>query len=136
MASPNALYVIERGGNNARAALTAIQGGAPAGPTILSTALSFAADIGTIVDELKLAGAQHIIVWDTPNLGVAPAVEAGGALAAGLGTALAAGMNVALAARLAGIRSRDGDLTRSIGVRIYQRDGCLRGYPRRELQQL
>jgi outer membrane lipase/esterase len=93
VASPNALYVIEGGGNDARAALAAIAGGAQPGPTILSTALSFAANIGTIVNELKLAGAQHIVVWDTPNLGLSPAVAAAGPAAAGLGSFLAASMN-------------------------------------------
>ena len=78
VASPNALYAIAGGGNDARDALIAIAGGAPVGPTILATALSFAANIGTIVDQLQSAGAQHIVVWDTPNLGLAPAVVAGG----------------------------------------------------------
>jgi outer membrane lipase/esterase len=68
----------------------------------LSTALSFAANIGTIVNELKLAGAQHIVVWDTPNLGLSPAVAAAGPAAAGLGSFLAASMNAALAAQPAG----------------------------------
>ncbi len=102
VASPNALYVIEGGGNNARAALAAIAGGVAPGPTILSTAVSFAANIGTIVDELQLAGAKHIVVWDTPNIGLAPAVAAAGPAAAGLGSFLAASMNAALAVRLAG----------------------------------
>jgi outer membrane lipase/esterase len=102
VASPNALYVIEGGGNNVRAALAAIAGGALPGPTILSTALSFAANIGTIVDQLQAAGAQHIVVWDTPNVGLSPAVEAAGPLAAGLASFLAASMNAALAQRLAG----------------------------------
>jgi outer membrane lipase/esterase len=103
VASPNALYVVEGGGNDARAALATIAGcpaAACLGPTVAATAASFAANVGTIVDELKLAGAQHIIVWDTPNLGLAPAVAAAGASA--LGTFLAASMNAALALRLAG----------------------------------
>jgi outer membrane lipase/esterase len=99
-ASPNALYVIEGGGNDARAALTAIAGGAAVGPTVAATAASFAANVLTIVNELNLAGAQHIIVWDTPNLGLAPAVAAAGA--SGLGTFLASSMNAALAGLLAG----------------------------------
>ena len=77
-ASPNGLYVIAGGGNDARAALTAIGGGASIPGTILSTANSFAANVGSIVDALQAAGAQHIIVWDAPNLGLAPAVAAGG----------------------------------------------------------
>ena len=99
-ASPNALYVVEGGGNDARAALTAIAGGAPVGPTVASTVASFVANIATIVTELKAAGAQHIIVWDTPNLGLAPAVMAAGAAVAG--SSLAAAMNAALALELSG----------------------------------
>ena len=100
VASPNALYAIAGGGNDARDALIAIAGGAPVDPTILATALSFAANIGTIVDQLQSAGAQHIVVWDTPNIGLAPAVVAAGG--ASLGSFLAASMNAALAQRLAG----------------------------------
>jgi outer membrane lipase/esterase len=99
-ASPNGLYVIAGGGNDARAALTAIGGGANIPATILATATSFAANVGTIVDALQAAGAQHIVVWDAPNVGLAPAVVAAGA--ADLATFLAASMNSALAARLAG----------------------------------
>ncbi|HEV7576125.1 MAG TPA: SGNH/GDSL hydrolase family protein [Caldimonas sp.] len=99
-ASPTALYVVAGGGNDVRGALAAIAGGADVGATIASTALSFAANVGTIVDELQAAGAQHIIVWDTPNVGLAPAVVAAGG--ADLATFLAGSMNAALAARLAG----------------------------------
>ena len=76
-ASANALYVIEGGGNDARAAFSLIQEPArPFGPTVMATAAAFAANVGTIVDELKSAGAQHIVVWDTPNLALSPAVAA------------------------------------------------------------
>jgi outer membrane lipase/esterase len=99
-ASPNALYVVEGGGNDALAALTAIGMGAPRDPTVAATAASFAANIHAIVNELNLAGAQHIIVWDTPNIGRTPLVTAMGASA--LGTSLASSMNAALAGVLAG----------------------------------
>ena len=99
-ASADGLYVIAGGGNNARAALDLIKGGADIPTTILATAASFAANVGTIVDALQAAGAQHIVVWDAPNVGLAPAVVAAGA--ADLATFLAASMNSALAARLAG----------------------------------
>jgi outer membrane lipase/esterase len=101
-ASPDGLYVIAGGGNDARAALAAIGGGASIPGTILATATSFAANVGSIVDALQAAGAQHIIVWDAPNLGVAPALLAAGPATAGLATTLSASMNAALAARLAG----------------------------------
>ena len=100
--SANALYVIAGGGNDARAALGAIAAcsGVCLGPTVATTATQYAANVHTIVDALQAAGAQHIIVWNTPNLGLAPAVAAAGA--SGLGTFLAASMNAALAAQLAG----------------------------------
>ena len=99
--SANALYVIAGGGNDARAALGAIAAcqGACAGPTVAATAATFAANVGSIVDALQAAGAKNIVVWNTPNLGLAPAVAAAGA--SGLGTFLAASMNAALAAKLA-----------------------------------
>jgi len=100
--SANALYIIAGGGNDARAALGAIAAcsGVCLGPTVATTATQYAANVHTIVDALQAAGAQHIIVWNTPNLGLAPAVAAAGA--SGLGTFLAASMNAALAAQLAG----------------------------------
>jgi outer membrane lipase/esterase len=103
VAPSGALYVIEGGGNNARGALAAIAGGAPVNATVASTASTFASDTLTMVDELEAAGAQHIVVWDTPNLGLAPAVAAGGPVAAALGSAVATAMNAALATALAGI---------------------------------
>jgi outer membrane lipase/esterase len=102
VASSTALYVVAGGGNNARAALGAVQGGADLATTAASAAASFASDVGNIVDALEAAGARHILVWDTPNLGAAPAVQAGGAGAIFAGSFLAAQMNLALAARLAG----------------------------------
>jgi outer membrane lipase/esterase len=105
VASPTALYVIEGGGNDARAALLAIAAlppGTNPGPTIAATAAAYAANVGAIVDQLQLAGAQHIVVWDTPNLGLAPAVAAGGPPVASLATFIASSMNFALASRLFG----------------------------------
>jgi outer membrane lipase/esterase len=102
VASPNALYVIAGGGNDARAALSAIGTSPPSSAPgiIAATAASFAANILTIVNELNLDGAHHIVVWDTPNLGLAPAVAAQGA--ATLGTLLAEAMNADLAKELVG----------------------------------
>ncbi|MBN8990184.1 MAG: SGNH/GDSL hydrolase family protein [Rhizobiales bacterium] len=94
-ASANGLYVIAGGGNDARAVLN---GQATAAATIAA----FAANVGAIVDQLQAAGAKHIVVWNTPNLGLAPAVAAAGLAASAFGTSLAMQMNQALAARLAG----------------------------------
>jgi outer membrane lipase/esterase len=101
-ASATALYVIAGGGNDARAALGQIAAcaGLCAGPTVATTATQYATNVGAIVDALQASGAKHIVVWNTPNLGLAPAVAAAGAT--GLGTFLAGSMNAALAARLLG----------------------------------
>ena len=89
VASPDALYVVAGGGNNARAVLLGAA-------DFATTVAAYAADIGTIVDELQAAGAKHIVVWNTPNVGLAPAVNAA------VGSFLASSMNAALAVRLAG----------------------------------
>ena len=102
VASPTSLYVIEGGGNNVRAALAAIAGGAQIGPTVAATAAAYAANIGAIVNGLQTAGATHIVVWDTPNAGTAPATLANGPAVAALATGIAASMNAALAAQLFG----------------------------------
>ena len=102
VASPTSLYVIEGGGNNVRAALAAIAGGAQIGPTVAATAAAYAANIGAIVNGLQAAGATHIVVWDTPNAGTAPATLANGPAVAALATGIAASMNAALAAQLFG----------------------------------
>lgn len=101
-ASASALYVVAGGGNDARATLTALAG-APAAAVpglIAAAAATFAANVSAIVAELQSAGAQHIVVWDTPNLGLAPAVVAAGGGAAG--SFLASAMNNALAVALNG----------------------------------
>ena len=100
VAQADALYVVAGGGNNARAALSAIAGGANPFSTAAAAALGFANDIGAIVDQLQAAGAQHIVVWNTPNLGLAPAVVAAGG--AQIGSFVAGAMNAALATRLNG----------------------------------
>lgn len=97
-----ALYVVAGGGNDARDALQAAATSANPLAVIAAAASAYAMNTGAIVDSLQAAGAQHIIVWDTPNLGLAPAVNAQGAGATFLGGAVSAAMNGALAARLTG----------------------------------
>lgn len=99
-ASPSAPYVIAGGGNVVRDARTTIGLGADPTTTIATTAASFAANVDAIVDELQAAGAQHIVVWDAPNVGRAPAVVASGG--ASVGTFRAGALNTALAIRLTG----------------------------------
>jgi len=94
------LYVVAGGGNDARAALTSIAGGADPFATIGATSYQYATNVGNIVDKLQAAGAQHIVVWNTPNLGTAPAVLGQGPAVSSLATGLASAMNAALDLRL------------------------------------
>ena len=97
--SSTGLFVVAGGGNDARGILEAVAGGGGFGviPGLVS---QYVANVGFMVDALQAAGAQHIVVWDTPNIGVTPAVTAAGGSA--LGSFIAGSMNAALAARLAG----------------------------------
>jgi len=100
VAPSDALYVIEGGGENARAALSAI--GDCAGilscvsGIIQSTAAGLATDIGTINAELEQAGAKNIVVWNVPDIGATPAVRSSGDLASVFGTTITSAMNQAL----------------------------------------
>ena len=103
IASANGLYVVAGGGNDARDALEAAAADpGNAGSIIAAAAATYAADTGAIVDSLQAAGAQHIVVWDVPNLGITPAVNAQGAFASLLGSYTSATMSLALVDRLNG----------------------------------
>lgn len=78
LADPNALYVVAGGGNNIRVALESIGQGADPQATINATVAGYAADMAGIVSSLKLAGAQHVLVVNTPNFGLTPLANAMG----------------------------------------------------------
>jgi outer membrane lipase/esterase len=109
VAPGSALYVVAGGGNDARdtleaagAAIAAAGGDLNAAyPIIGAAAARYAADTDWIVNALQGAGARSIVVWNTPNLGLVPAVTAGGAGASALGSAVASSMNAALSAAMA-----------------------------------
>jgi len=101
-AAGDALYVVEGGGNDARDALFAAAAAADPFAAIAAAASAYALATGVIVDRLQAAGAQHIVVWDVPDLGTVPAVTSLGAGASFLGTQIALAMNGALSARMAG----------------------------------
>lgn len=65
-AFPDALYVIEFGGNDIRDALTSGE------PSILGSALM---SIRDNIQVLYNAGARKFMVWNTPNLSLAPAIR-------------------------------------------------------------
>jgi outer membrane lipase/esterase len=102
VADPGALYVVAGGGNNARDTLEVISGGAPILKTMLGEASRYATDVGRMVDRLQAAGAEHIVVWNTPDIAKAPAVIAEGNLAVKLAGRVVGSMNDALARRLDG----------------------------------
>ena len=143
-AASSALYVVAGGGNDARAALSAIAANPASAPAVIAaTAASFVANVLTIVNNLNSAGAQHIIVWDTPNLGLAPAVVAGRGrrsrdVAGGRyerGPCCSSNWHNRRI-DLRHIRSGNVDCARSVRIWIYQRHGCLRCRGWRELQHI
>ncbi|WP_310387672.1 SGNH/GDSL hydrolase family protein [Roseateles sp.] len=101
-APSDALYVIEGGGNNLRDAATALAAPgltfAQQAAIISDNASHYATDVGNMVDSLQAAGAQNIIVWNTPNFGATPFAGATGTQ--GISSLLGATMNSALAVRL------------------------------------
>lgn len=100
VADPNALYVVAGGGNNIREALEAIGEGADPNATVATTVADYAADMAGIVGSLKLAGAQHVLVLNTPNFGLTPLANAMGVSAQA--SQLSFAMDAALAGALAG----------------------------------
>ena len=102
VAPADALFVIAGGGNDARDALVAATTSPTPGATIRAAADAYAQSIGTIVDQLQAAGAQHIVVWDVPDVGLAPAVTALGAGASFLGSSVSRTMNRFLSRQLDG----------------------------------
>ncbi len=106
LADPNALYVVAGGGNNIRAALEAISAGADANATAAATVTGYATDMAGLVASLKTAGAQHVLVLNTPNFGLTPLANAMGV--SGLATGLSFAMDSALAGALAAFPSGSG----------------------------
>ena len=104
MADSDALYIVAGGGINAQIALQAMSD-----PTltpsqrikiISSNASNYATDIGAMVDSLQAAGAKNFVVWNTPNVGMAPFASVFGAQ--DTLDLLSTTMNDALAYRMAG----------------------------------
>ena len=96
----SALYVVQGGANNVRRLL---ETGAAFDPMIVAQeAAAYATDVGNLVDQLQLAGAQDIIVWNTPNVGLTPAALSLGSFASTFSSSIASQFNASLATRLAG----------------------------------
>jgi outer membrane lipase/esterase len=92
------LYIVAGGGEDVLQALRTINAcNGSLGcidAAIHATVDAFASNIGNIVAALQNAGAQHIVVWDVPDVGEAPAPRGLGISA--LATAIASSMNLAL----------------------------------------
>jgi phospholipase/lecithinase/hemolysin len=84
IASPQALYVIEMGGNDIRDAFQVYAGGGD-GSGILLAAL---ASICRNIQRLHAAGATQFLVWVPPNVALTPAIRTLGPAAGGLATFL------------------------------------------------
>ncbi len=107
-ASSSALYVIAGGGNDARdIAEAAAQGVDPT-----SAIQTYAANMASMVGLLQSKGAEHIVVWNVPNIGRTPVAFELGATAVLGGSALANEMNNALSFAL-------GSLPSMAGVQIF-----------------
>ena len=98
IASPDALYIVQGGGNDARDALFSPAAlGGDRGAMITA----YAANIGALVGELAAAGADTLLLANTPDIGLIPATLTLGPAAAALASAIASEMNAALDAVLA-----------------------------------
>lgn len=116
VASANALYVIEGGGNDARDVMGAVLMGLNPSPLISG----YAANIATMIATLHAAGAEHFLVWNTPDIGLTPFFGSLGPVAAGAGSQFSGLMNFALAQALALLSPDIAD-----GVRLFDAYGAL-----------
>ncbi len=100
IAPQDALYILQSGGNDARDALAEIASGADPGAVIETAATDYAQATGALVDQLQAAGAERIVVWNVPNIGLAPAITSQGPQASLAGEQIAMAMNDALSDRM------------------------------------
>ncbi|MGZ8273658.1 MAG: SGNH/GDSL hydrolase family protein [Burkholderiaceae bacterium] len=119
-ANPQHLYIVDGAalGNNVRRVLTLVQANPALAATLPTQAVTQAAtDIFNVVARLYAAGARHVVVTNSVNLGLVPAIAGSGASAIQLGTAMAAGFNGALATQVVpGLRAA------SPGLNLYYVD--------------
>ncbi len=109
VAPPNALYVVQFGGNDIRAALEAALAGGDPNQVVNQAIGALAAEIG----RLRAAGARTFIVANAPNVGSVPVINAIPGAAAPAG-AISAGFNFGLDMLLSNLAAS--------GVEIYRVD--------------
>ena len=103
-ADPQALYVIEMGGNDIRDAFQVYLMGGNSGAIIAAALASIAVNI----QRLHAAGAQQFLVWSAPNVGLTPAIRSLGAGAMGLADYFTQVFNGGLTQTLAGLSALPG----------------------------
>lgn len=102
-ANPQHLYIVDGAafGNNLRRVLTLIQATPALAATLPTQAAGQAAtDIFNVVLRLYAAGARHVLLTNSMNLGGLPGIAGLGAGAIQLGTAMSSGYNGALATQV------------------------------------
>ena len=104
IAPQDGLYILQSGGNDVRDALAAIAAGSDPETVIETTTTQYTDATGTLVDQLQAAGAQRIVVWNVPNIGLSPAIIDQGTQASLLAEQLAITMNSALTDRMSSER--------------------------------
>jgi phospholipase/lecithinase/hemolysin len=103
-ADPRYLYIVDGTafGNNARRVLELITENPALAATLPTQAVTAAAnDIFTVVDRLYSAGARHVVLVNSPDLGTLPAFATRGPAAIRLARGMSTRYNEALAARVA-----------------------------------
>lgn len=119
-ANPQHLYIVDGAalGNNVRRVLELVSATPALAATLPTQAVQqAAADIFNIVTRLYAAGARHIVLANSINVGLIPAIAGSGPLAVQLGTAMSAGFNGALATQVVpGLRAA------SPGLNLYYVD--------------
>ena len=115
VASSQTLFVLDgiTVGNNIADALTLAQTNPNAPVEVLTAAVT---DMASMILRLYAAGARHIVVVNSTNVGRTPRVQALGAAAVAGATQLSAQFNGALAQQIAGLRAT------SPGLNIYTVD--------------
>lgn len=115
-APSDALYVVEGGGNDARVFLPALlQGADPA-----SMIADYASSMASIITALALAGADHFLLWNVPDIGQIPLTTTLGPGPSAAAHNLALLMNQALMQELAGLSSDIVD-----GIHLFDAFGAL-----------
>ena len=89
IASSDALYAIEMGGNDIRDAFQVYARGDDGGPILQSALVSIAGNI----QRLYVAGAREFLVWAAPNIALTPAIRTLGPAAGQLATAVTQAFN-------------------------------------------